>query len=1217
MKQPPFLNYSISGRSVILSGLNIPQEDILLISDVSNGGIAYTFKAGNVNYTQGVNSVLTLNGTGVLGPKLHIEYDDGVANNFPSGINILNLPETQGISGAVEILNPVTSFGITGVPTVDANVTFPETQGISGAVLVLNPVTSFALTGTPTVNANVSFPVIQGVSGGISILNLPATQGISGSVSILNPVTNVGITGTPTVNANVTFPATQAVSGGLSILNFPATQGVSGSVSILNPITNVGITGTPTVNANVIFPTTQGVSGELSILNFPATQGVSGSISILNPVTSFGITGTPTVNANVTFPVTQGVSGSVTITNPVTTLAVSNLPSGVGSATKAASLPVVLATDQLTPQSPLPIILSPQTVTNYTTTGGTTAVQVTPGAWYAISVGKAYTANTITGTYSGASGATTLTTASTTGVAVGQQVVGTSIPKGAVVTAVVTNTSITISLPITALISAATLTFTSESLAFVIQYSLDGSTGWTNLNSSLQSNPSLQAPTAIQYYAGIYLVQAPASTSGTVYLRFNFTTMTNCVVNAFIDPFVIGSKLRLPYNIAQGGTINNFWPAGACAIPVIDTSFIQGFVYDISTFSGSSNQINWASSNDPNLASPKTTYHTQMDLSNSPVFSYTYSQGVYLIQNKLRYFYAYTSGTITSWVVGGLTAIVSSTDTSTVTQQTITANSSLIGGVTPLMSLVNGSGNRALASTIGTCTNNLDQNNTAFNGSGRVVGSLVGSSAGAGVSISADINITALTLGTATAVIPILQESYDNSNTIFNDIWVGLPMTTVSRQRMPAIPIQGRRRWCLHSVGGTSTTVTATITAMELPGVNILQRQLVDVYNATNAFATVINGTTYTSTLVSTTLSSTSSILIVEGCCSITISGVFTGGTPTTAPVYTLQLSNDLTNWVTTSCTMSPTAAGTFYGSYAGAMFRYAQLIITTASAGGTPYGVTYTAINGYQGETAPSSQIVTNPSIVSQTYSGSGVITINTVLVGPIDCSQYRSVALQCTSMGASGVVTPEVSNDGGTTWVGITLVGVTASAAGTFFNGAGAFEIGLSGFKLFRLRLSTATTSGNTNIYCFLSQQEMATKIVYLGQNSVTASLAGNSVITPVPITGQGFSLFHTLIAAGSTNATSVKASVGVLGTCYLTNNAASVRYVKFFNLAVAPTVGTSTPVIQFAIQPNSSINVETAFAGMRFSTGIAYCITTGSALLDATAVTAGDVLVNLTYL
>lgn len=285
-------------------------------------------------------------------------------------------------------------------------------------------------------------------------------------------------------------------------------------------------------------------------------------------------------------------------------------------------------------------------------------------------------------------------------------------------------------------------------------------------------------------------------------------------------------------------------------------------------------------------------------------------------------------------------------NTTTVSATNLSCNVAQIAAAVPNTIVANGSTNKALGVSMSTAIANTDQSATAFAGSGRVNGTVVASPQGGGVSVSADINLTVTTIGTATALVPVLAESYD-SGTTYTDIWTGTPMTATSHQRVPAIPVAGRRRWSMMSVGGTSTTVPATIIAQELAAVYPLQRQFVDVYAATNPTASIINGATVASTLVSTAGSSTSGVALIEGCSRISISGVFTGGTPTTAPIYTLQVSQDATNWISTSCTMSPTAAGTFGSTIANMCFRYARLIVSTASSGGTPYGVTYTAING------------------------------------------------------------------------------------------------------------------------------------------------------------------------------------------------------------------------------------------------------------------------------
>lgn len=101
----------------------------------------------------------------------------------------------------------------------------------------------------------------------------------------------------------------------------------------------------------------------------------------------------------------------------------------------------------------------------------------------------------------------------------------------------------------------------------------------------------------------------------------------------------------------------------------------------------------------------------------------------------------------------------------------------------------------------------------------------------------------------------------------------------------------------------------------------------------------------------------------------------------------------------------------------------------------------------------------------------------------------------------------------------------------------------------------------------------------------------------------------------AAASTNATSAKASAGDLHLIRGYNASASVRYLKIYNKASAPTVGTDTPVLTFALGPTREFDIN--LCGYYLSAGIAYAMTTGSADADTGALTAADVVgLNVTY-
>jgi hypothetical protein len=101
----------------------------------------------------------------------------------------------------------------------------------------------------------------------------------------------------------------------------------------------------------------------------------------------------------------------------------------------------------------------------------------------------------------------------------------------------------------------------------------------------------------------------------------------------------------------------------------------------------------------------------------------------------------------------------------------------------------------------------------------------------------------------------------------------------------------------------------------------------------------------------------------------------------------------------------------------------------------------------------------------------------------------------------------------------------------------------------------------------------------------------------------------------AAASTNATSAKASAGDLHCISGYNAAATVRYLKFYAKATAPTVGTDTPVITLALPPTSAFNIN--MNGHYIATGIAYAMTTGAADADTGALTAADIVgLTITY-
>ena len=119
---------------------------------------------------------------------------------------------------------------------------------------------------------------------------------------------------------------------------------------------------------------------------------------------------------------------------------------------------------------------------------------------------------------------------------------------------------------------------------------------------------------------------------------------------------------------------------------------------------------------------------------------------------------------------------------------------------------------------------------------------------------------------------------------------------------------------------------------------------------------------------------------------------------------------------------------------------------------------------------------------------------------------------------------------------------------------------------------------------------------------------------LVTSSPGTSGGY-LISRRISTATTNAVSAKASAGQVYGYYIYNDSNQTRYVKLYNKATAPTVGTDTPVMTIPIPSGSAANVDFS-NGIAFATGIAFAMTTGMADTDTGAVAANEVVLNLFY-
>jgi len=102
---------------------------------------------------------------------------------------------------------------------------------------------------------------------------------------------------------------------------------------------------------------------------------------------------------------------------------------------------------------------------------------------------------------------------------------------------------------------------------------------------------------------------------------------------------------------------------------------------------------------------------------------------------------------------------------------------------------------------------------------------------------------------------------------------------------------------------------------------------------------------------------------------------------------------------------------------------------------------------------------------------------------------------------------------------------------------------------------------------------------------------------------------------VSNAGTNAALVAAGVVSLRGYYLVNTHATLmRYVKLYDKASQPNVGTDTPKLTLGIPPGSGANL--GVEEIDFELGIGLALTTGPADSDLGAIAANEIIVNLYF-
>ena len=86
--------------------------------------------------------------------------------------------------------------------------------------------------------------------------------------------------------------------------------------------------------------------------------------------------------------------------------------------------------------------------------------------------------------------------------------------------------------------------------------------------------------------------------------------------------------------------------------------------------------------------------------------------------------------------------------------------------------------------------------------------------------------------------------------------------------------------------------------------------------------------------------------------------------------------------------------------------------------------------------------------------------------------------------------------------------------------------------------------------------------------------------------------------------------------IASIHASNINAAARYLKIYNKASAPTVGTDVPVLTVPLPAGQVVQIDGGSTGIRFGTGIAWALTVTAADSATDAVAASEIKVAISY-
>lgn len=204
---------------------------------------------------------------------------------------------------------------------------------------------------------------------------------------------------------------------------------------------------------------------------------------------------------------------------------------------------------------------------------------------------------------------------------------------------------------------------------------------------------------------------------------------------------------------------------------------------------------------------------------------------------------------------------------------------------------------------------------------------------------------------------------------------------------------------------------------------------------------------------------------------------------------------------------------------------------------------------------------------------------------------------------------------------WYGVQVVRSNANTVETATGVLAAtpvygWEASVNGYKWFRVR-ATAHTSGTASY--ILQPGAYATEPIPAAQVTATQPVSGTVTVTAGTVNPVVPATPYFLNSAATTNGALILTGTSNVSSFYATNEGATAAYIKLYNKATAPTVGTDVPEMTIPVPAAVSgmpgvATIPIGFHGFRFALGLGIAITRNAVHTDTTAIGAGEVKVKL---